>query len=658
MGMNLTRKIISSHLAKPSEMKPGDDIFVKVDQTLTHDINAVMTYLAFEAIGLPRARTEISVSNLDHNLLYIDFKTPDDHIYLRTAAEKYGVYVSRPGNGICHTIHTSRFAVPGKLLMGGDSHTPSGGAVGMLAIGVGGMDVATAMTGVPMRLTMPKVVKVNLTGKLRPGVNAKEVILEMLRRESIKGGLGKVYEYVGEGAENLEVPERMTITNMGAEMGATSSIFPADHVVKRFLEAQERGDQFVEMKPDEDAEYDEEMTLNLSELEPLVALPHQPDNVIPMRELKDRPPVQQVFMGSCTNASYADLAKAALVMQGRHVNEGVQCTLGISSRQVYKQLMKDGYLGMLVDAGVRILEIACGPCCAIGQVPPTNGIAVRTSNRNFRGRAGSPNANIYLVSPETAAATAVTGTFATAEEIMGADVAKLADIHEPLHYEVDDSLLIRPLPEEEAAKVEVVRGPNIAPLPVPEKPEQHLSCEVSLKGTDNISTDDITPAGAEFSSMRSNIPLMSKYCYHRYDPTFAERARALGKSIIVGGENYGQGSSREHAAINPMYLGVKCVIAMSIARIHKGNLINHGIVPMLFESREDYEKIEQGDTLEINGFLDQIPTRRVIVRDVTKDFEFSVRLELTDSEIEVVLAGGQLRYLKDQLVKEGVISEA
>lgn len=658
MGMNLTRKIIKSHLAKPSDMKPGDDVFVRVDQTLTHDINAVMTYLAFEAIGLPRARTEISVSNLDHNLLYIDFKTPDDHIYLRTAAEKYGVYVSRPGNGICHTIHTSRFAVPGKLLMGGDSHTPSGGAVGMLSIGVGGMDVATAMTGVPMRLTMPKVVKVTLKGKLRPGVNAKEVILEMLRRESIKGGLGKVYEYVGEGAENLEVPERMTITNMGAEMGATSSIFPADHVVKRFMEAQERGDQFVEMCADPDAEYDEEMELDLSALEPLVALPHQPDNVIPMRELKERPPVQQVFMGSCTNASYADLAKTALVMQGRHVHENVQCTLGISSRQVYKQLMKDGYLGMLVDAGVRILEIACGPCCAIGQVPPTNGIAVRTSNRNFRGRAGSPNANIYLVSPETAGATAIMGTFATAEEVMGEDVRKLAEIHEPLHYEIDDSLLIKPLPEEEAAKVEIIRGPNIAPLPVPEKPEQHVSCRVSLKGTDNISTDDITPAGAEFSSMRSNIPLMSKYCYHRYDPTFAERAKALGKSIIVGGENYGQGSSREHAAINPMYLGVRCVIAMSIARIHKGNLINHGIVPMLFESREDYEKIEQNDLLEIEGFLDQIPTRRVVVKDVTKGFAFNVRLELTDSEMAVVLAGGQLRYLKDQLVKEGVIKES
>ncbi len=654
MGESLTRKIIKSHFVKGS-MTPGEDVFVKVDQTLTHDINAVMTYLAFEQIGLPRARTEISVSNLDHNLLYIDFKTPDDHIYLRTAAEKYGVYVSRPGNGICHMVHTCRFAVPGKLLMGGDSHTPSGGAVGMLSIGVGGMDVATAMTGLPMRLTMPKVVKVNLTGKLRAGVNAKEVVLEMLRRETIKGGLGKVYEYVGEGVKTLSVPERLTIANMGAEMGATTSIFPADEVVKQFMEAQERGEQYVELLPDADAEYDEEMEMDLSALEPLISLPHQPDNVVPISSLTEHPVVQQVFMGSCTNGSYSDFAKAALVMQGRHVNENVQCTAGIASKQIYKQLLKDGYLDMLVDAGVRLLEISCGPCCAIGQVPPTNGIAVRTSNRNFKGRAGSPNANIYLVSPESAAATAIMGTFASAEQVMGADVEKLAEIHEPAHYMVDDAMLIKPLPEEEAAKVEVVKGPNIQFLPVPEKPEQNLCCRISLKGRDNISTDDITPAGAEFSSMRSNIPLMSKYCYNRYDPEFSERARKLGKSIIVGGENYGQGSSREHAAINPMYLGVKCVIAKSIARIHKGNLINHGIVPMLFEDPADYDRLEQMDELEIEGFLDQIPTRTVTVTDKTQGFSFKCRLELSDAEEEVVLDGGQLRHLKQQLVKEGVL---
>lgn len=656
MGDSLTKKIIRSHFDSGS-MNAGEDVFVTVDQTLTHDINAVMTYLAFEQIGLKRARTEVSVSNLDHNLLYIDFKTPDDHIYLRTAAEKYGVYVSRPGNGICHMIHTCRFAAPGKLLMGGDSHTPSSGAVGALAIGVGGMDVATAMTGLPMRLTMPKVVKVNLTGHLKPGVNAKEVVLEMLRRVTIKGGLGKVYEYVGPGVLTLEVPERLTIANMGAEMGATTSIFPADEVVKKFMEAQDRGDEFVPMCADEDAEYDEVMELDLSSLDPLIALPHQPDNVVPVSSLTEHPVVQQVFMGSCTNGSYSDFAKAALVMQGRHVNENVQCTAGIASKQIYKQLMKDGYLDMLIDAGVRILELSCGPCCAIGQVPPTNGIAVRTSNRNFRGRAGSPNANVYLVSPETAAATAIKGTFATAFDVMGEDLRKLASVHEPEHYFVDDSMLIKPLSEEEADKVEVIKGPNIAPLPVPEKPEKNLSCRISLKGRDNISTDDITPAGAEFSSMRSNIPLMSKYCYNRYDPEFAERARELGKSIIIGGENYGQGSSREHAAINPMYLGVKCVIAKSIARIHKGNLINHGIVPMLFENTEDYEKLELLDELEIVDFPEQIKKHEVTVRDRTKDFSFKCKLDISDAEMTTILDGGQLMHLKKQLVEKGIIKE-
>lgn len=648
MGESLTKKIIRTHLISGS-MVPGEDVFIRVDQTLTHDINAVMTYLAFEAVGLKRARTEVSVSNLDHNLLYIDYKTPDDHTYLRTAAEKYGVYVSRPGNGICHTIHTARFAVPGKILMGGDSHTPSGGAVGMLSIGVGGMDVATAMTGVPMRLTMPEVIRVRLTGRLQPGVNAKEVILEMLRRETVRGGLGKVYEYVGEGARNLEVPERMTITNMGAEMGATSSIFPADETVRRFMRAQGREDAFRALMPDEDAEYDGELELDLSALEPLIALPHQPDNVVPISSLTEHPPVQQVFMGSCTNASYADLAKAALVMQGRHVSENVQCTLGIASRQIYKQLMKDGYLGMLVDAGVRILEIACGPCCAIGQVPPTDGIAVRTSNRNFRGRAGSPNARICLVSPESAAATAIRGTFASARDIMGEDVAKLAEIHEPLQYEIDDSMLIRPLPPEEAEAVEVVKGPNIKYLPIPEKPQQHLLAGISLKGGDNISTDDITPAGAEFSSMRSNIPLMSKYCYNRYDPAFAERARQMERSVIVAGENYGQGSSREHAAINPMYLGVKCVIAKSIARIHRGNLINHGIVPMIFADPADYDRLALMDELEIDDFLEQIKAGEVTVTDRTGKFRFKTLLQLSPYETEVVLAGGQLRKLKQQL---------
>ena len=650
MGKSLTRKIIESHYVKGS-MVPGEEVFIKVDQTLTHDINAVMTYLAFEAIGLDRVRTECSVSYLDHNLLYVNNMTPDDHIYLQSAAKKFGVYVSRPGNGICHTVHVSRFGAPGKISMGGDSHTPHGGSIGMLCIGVGGMDVATAMTGVPMRLKMPRVVKVNLTGELKPGCNTKEIILEMLRRVTIKGGLGNVYEYVGPGVAKLEVPARATISNMGAEMGATTSIFPADEQVHKFLKAQGREDAYVELLPDEDAEYDDCIEINLSELEPMISCPHQPDNVMPIKEVEKRK-VQQVFIGSCTNASYADIAKAAIVFKGHHVNDDVSCTCGVASKQTYRELLRDGYIDILLQAGVRMLEISCGPCCAIGQTPATNGVAVRTSNRNFKGRAGNPTADIYLVSPESAAATAIMGTFATAEEVMGEDVAELAKITEPEEYLIDDSMIIKPLPLEEAKKVELVKGPNIKFLPIPEPPQQDLCVPVSLKTLDNVSTDDITPASAEFSSMRSNIPLMSKYCYHRYAPDFAARAKEMKRSIIIGGENYGQGSSREHAAINPMYLGVKAVIAKSIARIHKGNLVNHGIIPMLFEDPSVYDHIELEDYIEIDNLLDQIPTRRIKVQDKTKGFEFYVTLDLTDNEIEVVLSGGQLSYLKKQLKEQ------
>ena len=650
MGKSLTRKIIESHYVKGS-MVPGEEVFIKVDQTLTHDINAVMTYLAFEAIGLDRIRTECSVSYLDHNLLYVNNMTPDDHIYLQSAAEKFGVHVSRPGNGICHTVHVSRFGVPGKISMGGDSHTPHGGSIGMLCIGVGGMDVATAMTGVPMRLKMPRVVKVNLTGELKPGCNTKEIILEMLRRVTIKGGLGNVYEYVGPGVAKLEVPARATISNMGAELGATTSIFPADEQVHKFLKAQGREEAYVELLPDEDAEYDDCIEINLSELEPMISCPHQPDNVMLLKDVEKRK-VQQVFIGSCTNASYADIAKAATVFKGHHVNENVSCTCAVASKQTYRELMRDGYVDILLQAGVRMLEIACGPCCAIGQTPATKGVAVRTSNRNFKGRAGNPTADIYLVSPESAAATAIMGTFASAEDVMGEDVKELAKITEPEEYLIDDSMIIKPLPIEEAKKEEIVKGPNIKFLPIPEAPQQHLCVPVSLKTLDNVSTDDITPASAEFSSMRSNIPLMSQYCYHRYAPDFAARAKEMGRSIIVGGENYGQGSSREHAAINPMYLGVKAVIAKSIARIHKGNLVNHGIIPMLFADPSDYDKIDQEDELEFNNLLDQIPTRKVTVTDKTKGFDFEVNLDLSDNEVEVVLSGGQLAYLKKQLAEQ------
>ncbi|MDY4969955.1 MAG: aconitate hydratase [Lachnospiraceae bacterium] len=650
MGKSLTRKIIESHYVSGS-MVPGEEVFIKVDQTLTHDINAVMTYLAFEAVGLDRIRTECSVSYLDHNPLYVNNMTPDDHIYLQSAAKRFGVHVSRPGNGICHTVHVARFGAPGKISMGGDSHTPHGGSIGMLCIGVGGMDVATAMTGVPMRLKMPRVVNVKLTGELKPGCNAKEIILEMLRRVTIKGGLGNVYEYTGPGVKTLEVPARATISNMGAELGATTSIFPADEQVHKFMKAQGREEDYVELLPDEDAEYDEVIEIDLSALEPLISCPHQPDNVMPLKDAPKKP-VQQVFIGSCTNASYADVAKAATVFKGHHVNENVSCTCAVASKQTYRELLRDGYVDILLQAGVRMLEIACGPCCAIGQTPATKGVAVRTSNRNFKGRAGNPTAEIYLVSPESAAATAIKGTFASAEEIMGEGIVELAEIKEPETYLVDDSMIIPPLPEEEAKKVELVKGPNIKFLPVPEAPSQHLCVPVSLKTLDNVSTDDITPASAEFSSMRSNIPLMSQYCYHRYAPDFAARAKELGSSIIVGGENYGQGSSREHAAINPMYLGVKCVIAKSIARIHKGNLVNHGIIPMLFEDPASYDLIEQGDELEINDLLDQIPTRKVVITNKTKGVSFRVKLDLTDNEVQVVLSGGQLRYLKKQLAEQ------
>lgn len=654
MKQNLTRKILASHLAKPSDMVFGEEIFLKVDQTLTHDINAVMTYLAFEAIGLDRTQVETSVSYLDHNLLYLDYKTPDDHIYLQSVAKKYGVYVSRPGNGIMHAVHVARFGVPGKLSMGGDSHTPHGGAIGMLCIGAGGMDIATAMTGVPMRLKMPQVIRVNLTGTLRPGCSAKDVILEMLRRISVKGGLGKVYEYVGPGAEALEVDDRVTIANMGAEMGATSSIFPADEQVRKYLKAQGREEDYIELLPDENCEYDGEMEVNLSELEPLVACPHQPDRVTAIREIEKKP-VQQVMIGSCTNGNYKDIARAALVFKGHHVHEDVSCTCAISTKQIYKQLLHDGYIDVLLDAGVRLLELACGPCTSIGQSPATEAISVRTTNRNFRGRGGNPNASVYLVSPESAAATAIAGVLTTAEEIMGQEVSVLGTVEAPERYPVDDSMIIRPLSPEEASKVEVVRGPDIAPLPVPDAPMEHLKCRVSLKAGDNVTTDDITPASAEFSSMRSNIPLMSRYCYYRYDPDFAVRARAMGKSIIIGGENYGQGSSREHAAINPMYLGVKAVIAKGIARIHKGNLVNHGVVPLLFENPADYDEIDQMDELEIEHFPEQLKSKEVVVKNVTKGTVFKTVLDVTDSEQEAVLCGGQLRYLKHQLKQETAI---
>jgi aconitate hydratase len=650
MADNLIRKIIRNHLAKPSDMKAGDEIYIKIDQTLTHDITAVMGYLAFEALGIPRVRTEVSVSYLDHNLLYVDSKTPDDHIFLQSIAKKYGVYLSRPGNGICHSVHYARFGIPGKTLMGTDSHTTTGGAIGMLAIGAGGMDVAAAMAGLPLRLRMPKIVGVHLTGRLRPGVGAKDVILEMLRIYGVKGGLGRAFEYAGDGAENLQVPERATIANMGAEMGATTSIFPSDDIVRAFFRAQGREEEFAASLPDEGCAYDEEITIELSKLASLAACPHTPDNVKTAAEAaRARTPVNQVCIGSCTNGSYADIAKAAAVLKNRTVHEDVSLTVSVSTRQIFLRLLEDGVIDSLIRSGARVTEIACGACTGIGQAPPTNGVSVRTSNRNFKGRGGTEDANLYLVGPEVAAATAVKGVLSLPGDVME-DVSILGQIAEPANYPTGDNLLISPLPPEEAMKVEIIRGPNIKPLPVNTPPGDSIAARVSLKAGDNVSTDDITPANAQFSSMRSNIPLIAEYAYSRYDPDFVARARELGSSIIVGGENYGQGSSREHAAITPMFLGVKAIIAKSIARIHKNNLINHGVIPLLFENPADYEKISLLDRLSIDDALAQIKSKRVVVKNESEHAEIPTTLDLSDDEIEIILAGGQLPLIENRLM--------
>ncbi|MDL2248672.1 aconitate hydratase [Tyzzerella sp. OttesenSCG-928-J15] len=642
--MNMTRKLIKSHLTEVSAMKAGDEIYIKIDQTLTHDITAVMGYLAFEALNLPRVQTELSVSYIDHNLLYIDNKTPDDHIYLQSIAKKYGIHLSRAGNGICHTVHYSRFGKPGKTLLGTDSHTTSGGAIGMFAFGGGGMDVATAMAGLPIRLRMPEVVKVHLTGKLRGGVNAKDVILEMLRRFSVKGGVGKVFEYVGLGAETLSVPERVTIANMGAELGATTSIFPADEVVRNFLKGQGRESDYTPLYPDDNCSYDSEVEINLSELEPMVALPHMPDNVVTVKEAEKKP-VQQVYIGSCTNGSYSDIKKAAAVLKGKVVHEDVSLTVSISSKQIYLMLLKNGVIEDLIASGARLTEIACGACSGIGQAPSTGGISIRTSNRNFKGRGGTADANLYLVSPEVAAATAITGALTDPRDIME-DVSILEAIVEPDTYPVDDSLIIKPLTTEEAAKIEIIRGPNIKPLPVNTAPAETVRGKVSLKAGDNISTDDITPANAQFSSMRSNIPLIAEYAFSRYAPDFVSTVKENKPSFIIGGDNYGQGSSREHAAITPMFWGVKAIITKSFARIHKNNLINHGVIPLVFENPNDYDNMDFMDELEINDLPEQIKNKEIIIANKTKGTSFKTLLELTNDEVDIILAGGQLPYIK------------
>jgi aconitate hydratase len=642
MGKTITEKILATHLVE-GEMITGKEIGIKIDQTLTHDVTGTLAYLAFEALEIPKIKSELSVSYVDHNLLQVDYKNMDDHLFLQSTAAKFGLYLSRAGNGICHSVQYQRFAVPGKTLLGSDSHTTTTGGLGALTIGAGGMDVAMAMAGEPFYLKVPQVVNVKLTGRLNPGVAPKDIILELLRRVSVKGGLGKVMEYTGEGVKTLSVPDRATITNMGAEIGATSSIFPSDEVTYEFLKAQKREEVWTEIKPDVDAVYSETIEINLSELEPLIAKPDMPDNVSKVSELNNVK-VNQVFIGSCTNASYTDIVKAARILKGKKVHPDVSLCIGAGTRQTLQELIRDGVIQDLITSGARIMECGCGACVGIGQAPNTNGVSVRTSNRNFKGRSGSLDAFVYLASPEVSAATAITGYITDPRKIIDADT--LEDIVEPAEYFIDDTMFIAP--PENSSEIEIYRGPNIKPLPLSTPLAEKVEADVVTKLEDNITTDDIIPAGSIFSSLRSNVPEISKITFGRIDPTFVERAKKLQKSIIVGGENYGQGSSREHAAIAPMYLGVKAVIAKSIARIHKANLINFGILPLIFKNKEDYALIEMGDTLVIEDAINQVMNKTVTVYNKTKNVKIETVIEVSDREANLLAAGGRFNYVKSK----------
>lgn len=640
MGHNLTRKIISAHLVA-GEAVAGNEIAIKIDQTLTQDATGTMAYLQFEAMGVPRVKTELSVSYIDHNTLQTGFENADDHRFLQTVAAKYGIYFSRPGNGICHQVHLERFAVPGKTLLGSDSHTPTGGGIGMLAIGAGGLDVAVAMGGGPFYLTMPKVAKVELTGTRQPWVSAKDVILEVLRLLSVKGGVGKVIEYTGPGVKSLSVPERATITNMGAELGATSSIFPSDDTTRAFLAAQGRESQWVELLPDADADYDEELTIHLDSLEPMVACPHSPDAVKKVSDV-GAIKVDQVAIGSCTNSSYADLMMAANILRGKKVHNNVSLVISPGSRQVFEMLARNGALADLIAAGARILEATCGPCIGMGQSPSSGAVSVRTFNRNFPGRSGTADAGVYLAGPEVAAASALTGVL-TDPRTLGV----YRPVVMPESFLIDDSLVISPADDPD--QVEVLRGPNIKPLPVNTELPDVLRLQVLLKVGDNITTDHIMPAGAKVLPLRSNIPAISEYVFSAVDTKFASRARETGGGMVVGGQNYGQGSSREHAALAPMYLGVKTVLAKSFARIHRANLVNFGILPLTFVSGDDYDKISQGDLLEINAAREQIQEgdELTVLNRSTGDI-FTVRHGLTPRQVAIVLDGGLLNHTKKQ----------
>jgi aconitate hydratase len=640
MGLTLAEKILKEHIVD-GEMIKGSEIGIKIDQTLTQDATGTMAYLEFEAMGVPRVKTERSVAYIDHNTLQNGFENADDHRFIGSVCKKHGIYFSRPGNGICHQVHLERFGAPGKTLIGSDSHTPTGGGIGMIAIGAGGMDVAVAMGGGAYYITCPKIVKVELLGKLSPWVAAKDIILEVLKRMSVKGGVGKIIEYTGEGVKTLSVPERATITNMGAELGATTSIFPSDETTREFLRAQGREDVYIPLSADEDAEYDEVIIIDLSKLEPLAACPHSPDNVKSVGELGAMK-IDQVCIGSCTNSSLMDMMKVAHILKGKTVHPDVSLAIAPGSKQVLNMLAENGALATMISAGARILESACGPCIGMGQSPNSNGISLRTFNRNFEGRSGTKDGQIYLVSPEVAAASALTGVLA--------DPRTLGDMPKfemPKQFMINDNMISAPADEADMDSVEVLRGPNIKPFPVSEPMAETIDAKCSLKVGDNITTDHIMPAGAKILPLRSNIPKISEYCFTVCDEGFPKRALEMGKSIIVGGSNYGQGSSREHAALAPLYLGVKAVITKSFARIHMANLVNAGIIPMTFMNEADYDKIDEQDELIIENVAEQLKNGgKVTVKNASKGYSFETEVNVSERQKQMLYAGGLLNYTK------------
>ena len=640
MGYTIAQKIIKAHLVS-GEMTPGAEIGLRIDQTLTQDATGTMAYLALEAMDVPRVRTELSVAYIDHNTLQCGFENADDHRFIQTVARKYGVRFSRPGNGICHQVHLERFGKPGKTLIGSDSHTPTGGALGMLAMGAGGMDVAVAMAGGAYYINMPRMFKVNLTGKLSPWVSAKDISLEILRILSVRGGRGAIIEWGGEGIQTLSVPERATITNMGTELGATTSIFPADEVTREFLRAQGREEDFTPLASDPDAVYDRVIDIDLSALEPLCACPHSPDNVQAAREL-EHVRVDQVCVGSCTNSSLRDLLRVAAILKGRTVAPTVSLSISPGSRQVLQMLSACGALADILASGARVLECACGPCIGMGFSPNSGGVSVRTFNRNFEGRSGTRDAQVYLASPEVAAASAILGHIADPREL-----GEYPEVQLPERFSIDDSGVLLPASPEEAKSVEVVRGPNIRPMPLGEPLKDEISAPLTLKVGDNITTDHIMPAGAKILPYRSNVPKLSEFCFTVCDETFPQRAKAAVRSIIVGGANYGQGSSREHAALVPMYLGVRAVVAKSFARIHAANLINYGILPLTFVNADDYDRLTQGDDLTISGIFAGLESGKFTLTDKTTGATFALACELSPRQREILRDGGLLAYTRE-----------